>query len=129
MQTTHDISGDLTLIYAKIGWGGGRYSEERCLASSFLTASLVFSAVAAYRCSLVSQLCLDLARSRLISSILYQVGMKVNTVIPQTTMVIEYKLKGPCLLSLHLKTSECNLLDRFYNLQMKAVIGLKFIQR
>lgn len=64
MQTTHDISGDLTLIYAKIGWGGGRYSEERCLASSFLTASLVCSAVAAYRCSLVSQLCLDLARSR-----------------------------------------------------------------
>ena len=77
----------------------------------------------------MSQLLLDLACSRVILSLLYQVGMKVKTVIPKTTMVIEYKLKGPCLLSLHLKTSECNLLDRFYNLQMKAVIGLKFIPR
>ena len=110
----------------RLGWGG-RYSEERCLASSFLTASL--SCLAVVDGSFVSQLLLDLAHSRLISSILYQVGMKGKTMIPQTTMVIEYKLKGPCLLSLHLKTSECNLLDRFYNLQMKAVIGLKFIQR
>lgn len=50
--------------------------------------------------------------------------------IPKTVVVMEYELKRTLLAQPSiLRTSECNLLDRFYNLQMKAVIGLKFIQR
>lgn len=71
------------------------------LRQQFSAARLRLLSCSSVQCRSVSQLLLDSVLSRAKASLLYQGSMKVKTVIPKTTLAIEYKLKGPCLLSRH----------------------------